>query len=139
MARTNPQKRTDKITSFIRLAIRQIQDRTPDQALKTLNNACNEMKILSKDVTSDDLTVRAADVDVEETLLPLVRWYESKIEAIELLITHADKPMDFGGDRGMQLKPEDVSAFRMGATLAKALLGEFPLKVTQGAQDDAEM
>lgn len=55
MAHVSPVKRLEKTAQFIRLAIRQIQENTPELALRTLNNAANEVAILRKDPKTEEL------------------------------------------------------------------------------------
>lgn len=55
MAHVSPVKRLEKTAQFIRLATRQVQENTPELALRTLNNAANEINILRKDPKSEEL------------------------------------------------------------------------------------
>ncbi|MFP9470294.1 hypothetical protein AB6D37_16355 [Pectobacterium brasiliense] len=55
MAHVPPVKRLEKTAQFIRLATRQIQENTPELAVRTLKNAENEINILRKDPKSEEL------------------------------------------------------------------------------------
>lgn len=123
MAHVSPLKRLEKTAQFIRLAMRQIQENTPEQALRTLNNAANEVTILAKDGKTNEQLETIAD--------QLIDWHKDRMDGLEILNTHADKPIDLGEGEPLQLKPEQIKGFRIAVILCQSLLSNFPLKVIE--------
>lgn len=129
MAHVSPVKRLERVAQFLRTATRQIQENTSDKALQTLANATNEVKILSKDGKTNE--------QLQNVAPQLIQWHVDRLEAMDLLSEHADKPIHYGADDPLQLKPEQIKPFRMAIILCKGVIREFPITVKDNENSDA--
>ncbi|MBW5893145.1 hypothetical protein IM880_13060 [Pectobacterium polaris] len=130
MAHVPPVKRLEKTAQFIRLATRQIQENTPELAVRTLKNAENEINILSKDGKTNE--------QLASIIPQLIEWHKNRLDALELLETHADKPIDIGTDSPLLLTPEMVNVFQVAVILCKAIINDFPITLKNGEEPDSE-